>query len=208
MILKRFMLGGIPTNCYIFGSNKTKEVVIIDVGGDPQMVFDEIEKKSLKPIAVLLTHGHGDHTIGLRRFLKRYKVPLLYHKSDREIMRRREANRYLVEGDEIKVGEFTLKVLETPGHSPGSVVYYTKEAKEYKDSPIDGVIFSGDLICRRSIGKSDSLEGGDREKIKNSLRYKIMRNEIFTDNFIIFSGHTTKTTIGQERDWNLFKHYF
>ncbi len=206
MILKKLIVGPLGTNCYIFGSNK--EVVIIDPGGDPDEIIEEIEKTGANPIAVLLTHGHFDHTMKLGKIKRHYKIPLMFNKKDYDSgIFRREADRWLKEGDTIKVDNIILHVLETPGHSPGGLCFYSKDVNEINDQKIDGVVFTGDLIFRRSIGRSD-IGGGDAKILFSSIRNKIMYNPELTDNFKLFPGHMSVTTIGEERKFNMFKSYF
>jgi len=209
MIFKKLVVGPLSTNCYVFGSDITNEIVIIDPGGDSNRIIETIEEFNAKPIALLLTHGHFDHTLKLGKILRYFKVPLMYNKKefDSKIFTQREADKWLVEEDIIKIGELNLHVLETPGHSPGSLCFYSKDIKTYKESKIDGIIFSGDLIFRRSIGRSD-IHGGDPNQLFESIKNKIMYNENFTDNFLIFPGHMGTTSIKDERKMNMFKNYF
>ena len=209
LILKRLIVGPLGTNSYIFGSNESKEVVIIDVGGEPEIIIDTIEKLNAKPIGLLLTHGHYDHTLKLGKLMRYFKIPLMFNKKefDSGIYNNKEATRWLSEGDIINVGEIALNVLETPGHSPGALSYYSKDPKEYNGQKIDGIIFTGDLIFRRSIGRSD-LRGGDSNLLFSSIKNKIMYNSEITDNFLIFPGHMDITSVGEERKLNMFKNYF
>jgi hydroxyacylglutathione hydrolase len=209
LILKRLVIGPLGTNSYIFGSDKTKKVVIIDVGGEPEIIFKTIEELNFEPVALLLTHGHYDHTLKLGKVLRHFNIPLMYSKKefDSGIYKQKEANRWLSEGDIIEIGDFTLSVLETPGHSPGALSYYSKDPKEFEGKKIDGVIFTGDLIFRRSIGRSD-LGGGDPQLLFSSIRNKIMYNPDISDNFIIFPGHMGITSVKEEREQNMFKNYF
>ena len=209
MILKRLIVGPLGTNSYIFGSSKTKEGVIIDVGGEPETIINAVEQLKITPLALLLTHGHYDHTLKLGKILRFFDIPLMYNKKefDSGIYKHKEATRWLSENDIIKVGEMTLNVLETPGHSPGALSYYSKDPKEYDGKRIDGVIFTGDLIFRRSIGRSD-LRGGDPRLLFNSIKTKIMYNPEITDNYLILPGHMGITSVGEERKHNMFKNYF
>ena len=204
MILKKLIVGSIGTNCYVFGSDK--EVVIIDPGGDPEMIISTIEELGVTPIAILLTHEHFDHTTGVEGVLNRYKIPLMCSKNG---FRRhvQEANKRLAEGDEIKMNNISLRVLETPGHSRGGVCYYTKEVKEIDGKKIDGIIFTGDLLFRRSIGRTD-IGGGNQTELFSSIKNKIMYNPELTDNFLVLPGHMGITSIGEERSLNMFKSYF
>ena len=209
MIFKKLVVGPLATNCYIFGSDVTKEAVIIDPGGDDDRIIETIEELDVKPIAILLTHGHFDHTLKVGKIQRHYKIPLMYNKKEMEsgIFSHKDADNWLKEGDLIDVGEMKLHVLETPGHSPGSICFYSDDVHEYDNQKIDGILFSGDLIFRQSIGRSD-FEGGNQNLLFSSIKNKIMHNKSLTDNFLICSGHMGLTSIGFERQNNMFKNYF
>ncbi len=209
LILKHLVVGFYITNTYIFGSSETKEVVVIDPGSEPERITNIIEELEVKPIAILLTHGHGDHVGAAGVVSNYYDIPIMFHKKSRRFSSD-GANRELKEGDTIKIGEFTLQVLETPGHAPDSLCFYSKDVKEYEGQKIDGIIFTGDLIFRRSIGRSD-FGGGNSNTLFASIKNKIMYNPEITDNFLIFSGHSYSgflTSVGEERKHNMFKEYF
>ncbi len=209
MIFKRLVVGALATNCYIFGSKKTSELVVIDPGGNADTIIKSIEELGGKPVAVLLTHGHFDHTTKVSRILRHFQIPLMYSKKEYEsgTFTHKEANRWLVEGDIINVGEIVLHTLETPGHSPGSLCFYSADVKELNGKKIDGILFSGDLIFRGSVGRSD-FQGGNQNLLFSSIKNKIMNNKELTDNFIVCSGHMGLTTIGEERAHNMFRKYF
>ncbi len=209
LILKKLIVGPLGTNSYIFGSSESKEVVIIDVGGEPEIIVDTIEKTNAKPIGLLLTHGHYDHTLKLGKLMRYFKIPLMFNKKefDSGIYTHKKADRWLSEGDSIEIGEMTLNVLETLGHSPGALSYYSKEPNEFDGQKIGGIIFTGDLIFRRSIGRSD-LRGGDSKLLFSSIKNKIMYNPEISDNFLIFPGHMGISSVGEERNLNMFKNYF
>ncbi len=209
MILKRLVVGPIGTNCYLFGSSNTKEIVIIDPGGDANRITEEIEKLNAKPTAVLLTHGHFDHTLKIGKLKRIYDIPLKYNKQefDSGVFNNREADQWLKEGNVISIGEIELKVLETPGHSPGSLCYFTIMNFELNNNKFEGVIFTGDLLFKGSIGRTD-IGGGNSETLFASIRNKIMNNPNLSDDFLVLPGHMQETTIGQERNYNMFKRYF
>jgi glyoxylase-like metal-dependent hydrolase (beta-lactamase superfamily II) len=207
MILKKLIVGQLLTNSYLFGSDEN--IVIIDPGGDGNKIIKEIEELNTNPIAVLLTHGHFDHSTHVRKLSRHYEIPLMYNKKefDTHIYAQKEADRWLKEGDIIKIDGINLHVLETPGHSPGSISFYTKDVKRIDGEMFDGIIFTGDLLFRRSIGRSD-FHGGNAQVLFSSIKNKIMYNPELTDNFLVLPGHMGKTTIGDERKHNMFKNYF
>lgn len=209
MIFKKLVVGSLATNCYIFGSKKTSELVVIDPGGNADTIIKSIEELGGNPIAVLLTHGHFDHTTKVGKIMRHFQIPLMYSKKEYEsgTFTQKEATRWLVEGDIIDVGEIALHTLETPGHSPGSLCFYSSDVKEFNGKKMDGILFSGDLIFRGSIGRSD-FPGGNQNLLFSSIKNKLMRNKNLTDNFIVCSGHMGLTTIGEERAHNMFRKYF
>lgn len=209
MIFKRLVVGPLETNCYVFGSDNTGESVIIDPGADSTEVINTIENLNAKPIAVLLTHGHFDHSMKLGKILRYYKIPLMYNKKeyDSGIYTQKEANKWLKERDTLRVGDILINVIETPGHSPGGLCFYSKDVKEYNGHKIDGILFSGDLIFRRSVGRSD-IPGGNQNLLFRSIKHKIMYNPELTDDFLLCPGHMGLSTIGEERINNFFKQFF
>ncbi|MGQ4875495.1 MAG: MBL fold metallo-hydrolase [Promethearchaeia archaeon] len=209
MILERLVVGPFGTNCYIFGSSKTNEVIVIDPGAEANSIEQKINNLGAKPIAVVLTHGHIDHVHKVGRILRRYHIPLMFNKKeyDSGVYPRKKADRWLSEGDQIDVGELTLKVLETPGHTPGSISLYCKKKMEINGRMYDGLIFTGDLLFRGSVGRTD-LQGGNQNLLFKSIREKIMHNPELNDNFLVLPGHMGHTTIGEERRHNIFKRFF
>jgi len=209
MIFKKLIVGALGTNCYIFGSDKTKEVVVIDPGGNAEAIINSIAELKGKPVAVLLTHGHFDHTTKVGKIMRHFQIPLMYNRKgyDSGTFKQKEANRWLVEGDIIKVGEISLLTLETPGHSPGSLCFYSSDVDKFRGNEIGGIVFTGDLLFRGSIGRSD-FPGGNQNLLFESIRKKIMRNKGITDNFIVCPGHMDLSTVGEERANNMFRKYF
>ena len=212
MILEKLVVGSFNVNTYIFGSSDTKEVVIFDPGAEAEKIINTIDKLEVKPIAVLVTHGHGDHIGKVGEISNHFDIPIMFHKSRYSSGKysKGKAKRGLKEGDTINVGEYTLYVLETPGHAPDSLCYYSKDPKEFDGQQIDGIIFTGDLIFCRGIGRSD-FGGGNSNHLFSSIKNKIMKNPEITDNFLIFSGHSYYgdiTSVGEERNQNPYREYF
>ena len=209
MIFKKLIVGPLGTNCYIFGSDKTNEVVVIDPGGNAETIINSVDELKGKPIAVLLTHGHFDHTTKVGKIIRHFHIPLMYNRKeyDSGTFKQKEANRWLVEGDIIKVGEIRLLTLETPGHSPGSLCFFTSDVDEFRGNKISGIVFTGDLIFRGSIGRSD-FQGGNQNLLFESIGKKIMHNKAINDNFIVCPGHMGLSTVGDERAHNMFRKFF
>ena len=210
MILKTLVVGSYIVNTYIFGSSITKEVVIVDPGAEAEKIINTIDSIEAKPISVLITHGHGDHVGAAAVVSNYYDIPILFHEKSRKfdgsIINREGLN----EGDNITVGEYTLHVLETPGHSRDSLSYYSNDPKEFEGQKIDGIIFTGDLIFCRGIGRSD-FGGGNSNQLFSSIKNKIMYNPEITDDFLIFSGHSYSggvTSVREERNQNPHREYF
>jgi len=200
---ERFVVGQLETNSYILYSEKSKFCLIIDPGDSSVNIDNFIKKNGLKPLYIILTHGHIDHCGGAKEFCERYKIDIMIHKDDEEMILSPinlelkdnlglstppEPKRLLNDNELIEIEDLILKVIHTPGHSPGSICLL-----------IDNAIFSGDTLFFGSIGRTD-LPGGDYGIIKKSLE-KLMT---FPDNMIILPGHGGFTSIGQEKRINPF----
>lgn len=203
---KIIQVGTLETNCYII-FNDENSVIIIDPGGDGEKISFFLEEKKLRPLMIINTHGHADHC-GANKFLKeKYSIPILLHRDDMEILNSFEnrfifplmggspspnPDKFLKDGDSIKFGETSLRIIHTPGHTPGSISIFT-----------DGILFSGDLIFSGSVGRTD-LPGGSWSQLINSIKNKIL---ILPDETIILPGHGPSTTVGREREDNPFINY-
>ena len=203
--IKRFVCNVIQENCYVV-SDDTQEAVIIDCGAqfpaERQAIKDYIEAHQLKPVHLLATHGHVDHNIGNRFVYDTWGLKVEVHKADKQlmdslseqashIMRQKltEADlapvgRYLDGTDKITFGNHTLDIIETPGHTPGGVFYWSKNEK---------VAFSGDTLFHHSVGRTD-LPGGSMFMLIQSLRMICQMD----DDTRILPGHGQETTVGNE----------
>jgi len=210
VILKTLVVGSYIVNTYIFGSSNIKEVVIVDPGAEAEKIINTVETMEVKPISVLITHGHGDHVGAAAVISNYYDIPILFHEKSRKFNSNTVNRGGLKEGDTISVGEYVLHVLETPGHSRDSLSYYSKDPKQFNGQEIDGIIFTGDLIFCRGIGRSD-FGGGNSNQLFSSIKNKIMYNPEITDNFLIFSGHSYSgdvTSVREERNQNPYREHF
>ncbi len=198
------VVGPIETNCYILSCPETGRAVIVDPGGDPEVVEGFIEEARLEPVEIVSTHGHSDHIASAAALKERYRIPFAIHGDDLRIVKLsvKEApfwglgrikeptvERVLAAGDEIVFGAVRGKVLHTPGHTPGGISIL-----------FDGFVVSGDTLFNRSIGRTD-FEGGDLDTLLSSIR-----NELFTlpGGTIVYCGHGPRTTIGEEKRENPF----
>jgi glyoxylase-like metal-dependent hydrolase (beta-lactamase superfamily II) len=200
-MIKKVAVGGLETNCYIFADLDNKEAALIDPGGDGEGVVEsEIKRYDLKLKCIINTHGHGDHISSNKKF----KAPIYIHKLDAEFLENSELNlsaafgfaiksppasRLLEDGDIIEIGEFSLKVIHTPGHTPGSISLLT-----------DGIVFTGDTLFMGGAGRTDFAYGSD-EQLISSIRNKLL---VLDEKTVIYPGHGPSSTIGKEKRENYF----
>ena len=200
MLIKKVIVGMMETNCYIVGGSSTGEVFIIDPGGSYEKIRKVIKANSLKPLAVINTHGHGDHIganeeFGLPVWIHRLDAGFLYDPSKNLSasygfsLKTKHAERLLEEGDVLNIGKESLEVIHTPGHTPGSICLKG-----------DGVIFTGDTLFCGGIGRTDFPYGSEKDII-SSVKEKLLTLD---DNYIIHPGHGPSSTIGNEKINNPF----
>ncbi len=211
MFIDSLIVGPYQTNCYIYGNEETKSAWIIDPGADADQIINIIEKRNVTPVSILLTHGHWDHIMGLPKLIETYPSLEIFigekdlnylgkegkdfinkHCFDLTFLQRfkDEINSlpkadYVLNGDEF-LDDCKLKVIATPGHTPGGVCYYSAE---------NNILFSGDTLFANSIGRCD-LFGGDYQAIQKSLE-KLMELD---DEVIVLPGHGPRTSIKQEKN--------
>lgn len=204
-----FTFNPFSENSYIL-SDETGECVIIDPGcyssEEEQELAEYVKSNELKPVRLLNTHCHIDHVFGNQFVADTWKLGLEMHKKDAVVLNsfaavcqmygfpagpQPEPARFLEEGEKVTFGNSTLDILFTPGHSPGSVCFYSKEQK---------FVIGGDVLFQGSIGRSD-LPGGDFDTLENSIRSKLYT---LPDDVRVYPGHGPVTTIGYEKRNNAF----
>ena len=202
MHVNSFPLGPLGTNSYILDNGI--EALAIDVGGDPADMLAFLSRNNLKLLAILITHRHFDHLYGVAALQQVLDVPC-YLPSGEDVLRDSEAAQggiwgmpmvpafsetSLSEGS-TRIGSFEITVLNTPGHTPGSVSYYIREA---------GCVFTGDALFYRSVGRTD-FPMGDHQKLLASVRKNLFTLPPET---IVYPGHGPQSSIGDERQHNPF----
>ncbi len=201
MEVQTLVVSMFATNCYLVSCRETGEGVVIDPGAEGKRILHKIEEKGLRIKAIINTHGHIDHTGANGRLKEALKAPLLFPEKDLGIYRnpgfglgvifgkQAAPDRLLKEGQQVPVGRGTLNVLETPGHTGGSISLYG-----------DGVVFTGDALFARSVGRTD-LAGGSYPLLISSIKEKLM---VLPPRTVVYPGHGPATTIEAEARSNPF----
>jgi hydroxyacylglutathione hydrolase len=207
LMTKMFTVGMLSTNCYVVSCRETRKAVIIDPGfgnnAEAEEVFSFIENSDFVLKFIVNTHGHPDHTCGNELVKNKFHVPICIHEADAYMLGEsgKDTARYfgfdcvspsadvlLHDGDSVTFGDVTLKVLESPGHSFGSVVILGETE-----------VFTGDALFAGSIGRTDFPGSSDR-MMQLSLK-KLLR---LSDYFVVYPGHGPATTMGEEMRVNPF----
>lgn len=207
--VKALVFNPFQENTYLL-SDETNECIIMDAGCYTDQEFDllvnYLQKNGLKPVKLVNTHCHVDHVLGIRKLIEKYNIPFEAHPDEDQIISEAVTHgrvfgfnvvqppfptKYLREGDEVKFGNSSLKVLEAPGHSPGSIALY---------SPESNFVVTGDVLFKGSIGRTD-LTGGDYDQLISNIYKKLLSLDHST---VVYPGHGPATTIGEEIMTNPF----
>ena len=190
-------VGELETNCYLFFDEADRRCLVIDPGAEAERILELIAGEKLLPQAVVLTHGHPDHLGAAAAIGARFRIPLWLHKADDQMLRSQgqrglaalfgieplpAAGRLLADGDILSAGGMELKVIHSPGHSPGSILLLGQ-----------GLLFSGDTLFQGDVGRTD-LPGGDEKELRRSLD----RIRELPPNTLILPGHGPGSVLEQE----------
>ena len=202
MIIKTIPNGILQANTYVLIDEETKEAAIIDSGGEFEIINDALEKYGAKLKYILNTHAHFDHVMGEKEAQERTGLPVYVHEDDKILLEnlKRQAAFFRIgeaeapeniktfdENTVFKLGNQEIKVIHTPGHTPGSVCFLVGDA-----------LISGDTLFYGSIGRTD-FEGGSFAQISDSIQNKLFK---LAENITVYPGHDAQTTIGYEKKYN------
>lgn len=197
MIIKAIPAGIYDANCYIVMDEKTKDAVVLDPGGDGEMLERAIKDMKANVKSILLTHGHMDHVGGVEYLSDKLNVPFYISKIDEEYMEKdnyvfgsiRNANGYLEDGNALSFGSLNIKLIATPGHTKGGLCFL-----------IEDKLFTGDTLFQGSIGRTDFI-GGSFPEIIDSIKTKLLP---LGDEIEVYPGHGPKSSIGYEKGYNMY----
>lgn len=209
MIRTAFVVGRIQANCFVVGDAQSGEVLVIDPGDDVAEVARELQRRELRPVAVLVTHHHLDHSGQAHELLETYPDAAFYmHRLDypqiaasapsaaawfgHPVTPPREPDRFLDHGDTFAVGRHRMTVLHCPGHTPASLCVYSDFER--------GLVFTGDVLFAGSVGRSD-LPGGDHNQLIRSIEEHLTT---LPDETVVLPGHGPASTVISERERNPF----
>ncbi len=201
--LQSMVLGMVGTNCYLLINTETKETVLFDPADDGKKIVSYLDREGLKPVAILLTHGHFDHIMGAPEVAGHFNIPVYAHTSEQEILKSSqlnacgmigkhfvmEADRLVSDGEILNLAGVDITVLHTPGHTQGGVSYFIKELN---------VVMCGDTLFEGSVGRTD-LPTGSMGTLVRSIGEKLF---VLDDDVTALPGHGGQTTIGWEKKHN------
>lgn len=204
MRIKTMVLGSVQTNCYIVYHEETKAAVIIDPADGSSAIQAACTGLGVKPEAILLTHGHGDHILAAEDLKKAYSVPIVAAETERALLAdpalnlsvalgmpstSLRADREVRDGETLELAGFRFRVLATPGHTSGSVCYLAEG---------EDALFAGDTLFGESLGRTDFPTGSVQEIVASISQVLFALPE----DTMVYPGHGNPTTIGHEKRYN------
>ena len=207
MLIRAMTVGSMSVCCYLAICEETREAVVIDPGGEEDRVLSQCEKDNAKVKYIVNTHGHPDHVCGNGRIKDATNAPIIMHEDDAAFFGKPEVEQYfsalglkpsppvdkkVKDGDLISFGKESLKVILTPGHTPGGVCLYSTPN-----------LFTGDTLFVGGVGRTD-FPGGDGKVLYNSIKNRLLT---LPDETVVWPGHGyggANSTIGEEKRSNPF----
>lgn len=204
MKIETFVLGDVRTNCYLLINEETKEALVVDPADRADVIVRKLIDEGLTLKAILLTHGHGDHILAVGALKKQFGVKVYAAKAEEALLSDTAQNLskalfgievtvkpdvLLEDGQELEEAGIRLRMLHTPGHTPGGCCYYQAEEK---------ILFSGDTLFCGSIGRTD-FPGGSLSQLVRSVKEKLL---VLPEDVKVYPGHEEMTTIGHEKRYN------
>ena len=207
MIVKTLAVRPFNSNCYIVGSESTREAMIVDPGAEPDMILSTLAELGLKAVILVATHGHADHVGAVQAVREETGAPFAMHELESgnpyvERMTERicrmldvsskppePPDRLLTDGEVIQIGDLRFTVLHIPGHSTGGIAIYG-----------EGIVFSGDSLFQFDVGQTN-FPGGSHRAMMAAICEKLL---VLPDETVVYPGHGLPTVIHRERDWNPF----
>ncbi|GAA3764684.1 MBL fold metallo-hydrolase [Terriglobus aquaticus] len=206
LIRETFPVGPLRCNCSVLGDPDTLEAIVIDPGGDVQRILAVLAKHNLRLTGIVVTHAHLDHISGAASLRALTGAPVLYHQADLELVALMDQqaawmgvptpevkapDESIGTATELRVGRSTLRVLHTPGHTPGSICLY---------APDHDLLLAGDTLFQGSVGRTD-LWGGDTSTLLRSIQSELLH---LPEGTLVIPGHGNTTSIGLEREHNIY----
>ena len=205
MRIERFIVGMVGTNCYVVSNEETLECFLIDPGAYSDKMITYIRENALKPRAILLTHGHFDHIMGLDEVLAQFFVPVYVQEEEEILLKDASYNAsvsygpaytfsgasHIKDGQVLELAGMKIRVIHTPGHTIGGCCYYIES---------ENVLFSGDTLFHDSVGRTD-FPTGSQSQLVRSIREKLLG---LPEETVVCPGHLWLTTIGHEKKYNPF----
>ena len=205
MKIEKYVLGSMGTNCYFIINEESKEFVIVDPATCPDYLVSHVKSNGYTPKAILLTHAHFDHVMGIDGWVREFNIPVYLHEEEKQILEDPQLNLSGVFGTSysynkveglqdnqiLEVAGFQFKVIHTPGHTVGGCCYYEET---------EGILISGDTLFCRSVGRSD-FPTGSMSTLVRSIKEKLF---CLPDDVMVYPGHNDLTCIADEKMHNPF----